>query len=956
MLILRMAEESRVQIILEFVDNATAALQSATSSASRSLDGLRSSAENMASGVISAVGNLGTTIGAAAAAIGIFGINEAANFQKLRIQLQAITGDTKEVDSIMGMLSKRATELPIDLPGAQRGVLQLRSLGVEGQRLENIFKATTAEIGVFGNVQNLSERLTLAFAQTLASQNMQAQEARQFMNANIPVYRILAEGIKEGTIQAKDLGGAFRKLGGAVGATAKQVATAKDTIKEANDHLVIQEQRLKELTATHAKTTTSTEKYTTQVKNLDSKVAKLNNNIAENQEWLKNAAGKNNVSTEAVMKHKNAISEAQKQIENLNSTLVSHTKTVKNVSQVNDTAKSTLMALNEQMDDNRAKITKAQSVVGSYSDANVIATASVDELASALREGLGDAKINSIQAVDAIAKWMINQFEPAMVAATNSFSGQVQIMKNNLKMLGSELVGVDVFGRETQGVFSMVTDALKGLNHVVLDARRFLQSFNGEGKAGIPIWVQLGVAFLGLMSIGPFLGMISPALGRFGTLGAVILVAAGAIGLMKQHWAEIEPYWDRLRDKLLILKPIWDRLVEVLQFLGQKAMGFLSEAVVILRQKLEEASPWIDKTFKWMVENKDYVVGAILAIAGAISLVLIGALANMVLATLSLAIPILLITAFVAALGVAVVWTIKHWDEIKLAFENAKNFIKEKLEVIGNFITVTIPTAMNNLVIQIGNGIKSIIDFFINLPGAIWNANYKFWTETLPYLYYYAIGWSAKNFPIFIGNLIGWFIQAGIGIINEISTWPGRFTTWIIKVGIDTINEVATWPRRIMGWLNTLPGKIVEWIGKLKESFTTGLRDIWDNSILTWGMKILDFFGNLIGKASEAISKMTEAGGKGYTTGWGKYQHGGIIPGPIGAAVPIMAHPGERIVPRTGADVGGMNTGGSSVVINISGSFTIDNEERIRQLANQISRVLGRQSELAKWGVGYGNF
>jgi len=79
-------------------------------------------------------------------------------------------------------------------------------------------------------------------------------------------------------------------------------------------------------------------------------------------------------------------------------------------------------------------------------------------------------------------------------------------------------------------------------------------------------------------------------------------------------------------------------------------------------------------------------------------------------------------------------------------------------------------------------------------------------------------------------------------------------------------------------------------------------------------------------------------------------QHGGIIPGPIGAPVPILAHAGERVVPRSGADVGGGT--GSTVNINITGQLVVDNETRVNELADRIGRMLGRQNELARYGLG----
>ena len=77
-----------------------------------------------------------------------------------------------------------------------------------------------------------------------------------------------------------------------------------------------------------------------------------------------------------------------------------------------------------------------------------------------------------------------------------------------------------------------------------------------------------------------------------------------------------------------------------------------------------------------------------------------------------------------------------------------------------------------------------------------------------------------------------------------------------------------------------------------------------------------------------------------------------MIPGGIGEAVPIIAHGGEMVTPATGV-IGGRGIGNMGITININGTINMDTEERVKELAQQIIRILGRQNELAKWGVGF---
>ena len=127
--------------------------------------------------------------------------------------------------------------------------------------------------------------------------------------------------------------------------------------------------------------------------------------------------------------------------------------------------------------------------------------------------------------------------------------------------------------------------------------------------------------------------------------------------------------------------------------------------------------------------------------------------------------------------------------------------------------------------------------------------------------------------------------------------------------------------------------------------------------------KVADTIGNVLGKINELSRKAT---GKGITGDIAKWvmkaimpgaapflQHGGIVPGQVGQAVPIMAHGGERIMPRgsnTQAPFGG-GGGGGGVTVNMNGPITMDSPERVKELAGEIIKIMGRQSELSRYGL-----
>ncbi len=117
--------------------------------------------------------------------------------------------------------------------------------------------------------------------------------------------------------------------------------------------------------------------------------------------------------------------------------------------------------------------------------------------------------------------------------------------------------------------------------------------------------------------------------------------------------------------------------------------------------------------------------------------------------------------------------------------------------------------------------------------------------------------------------------------------------------------------------------------------------------------------GNILGKIDELVRKASGKGLQGNITqamlkmipGVGMFfQHGGIVPGMVGQPVPIIAHGGERIIPR-GSNTNAPSGGGGGVTINMTGPVSLDSPQRVKELADTIIRIMGRQSELAKYGM-----
>jgi len=113
-------------------------------------------------------------------------------------------------------------------------------------------------------------------------------------------------------------------------------------------------------------------------------------------------------------------------------------------------------------------------------------------------------------------------------------------------------------------------------------------------------------------------------------------------------------------------------------------------------------------------------------------------------------------------------------------------------------------------------------------------------------------------------------------------------------------------------------GSAVDWIGKKVEKAI----NLWNKmkSIVSKPIKATgDFASGVFGKAKSALG----------------FQHGGIVPGVPSQAVPIMAHGGEKIIPRS--KVGG---GGRATIITNINNPIVRSDDDLERIENQIERIL----------------
>lgn len=198
-----------------------------------------------------------------------------------------------------------------------------------------------------------------------------------------------------------------------------------------------------------------------------------------------------------------------------------------------------------------------------------------------------------------------------------------------------------------------------------------------------------------------------------------------------------------------------------------------------------------------------------------------------------------------------------------------------------------------------------------------------------------------------------------ISVIGVIIAILGGPLTLIIGLVIALVAGLAlAWKNNWFG-IQEKTKAVVDWFQNTAWPAIQGFFAKIKDGVMSVANFFIDKFNAIRGAIEGAINKLAEFMGKKDQAkafgggGGGSFQHGGFVPGSYNEAVPVTLHGGERIVPRNGTDVNPGMGGGGGVTINISGSFNLDSDGRVQELADKIISMLGRQNELASKGYSF---
>lgn len=201
-------------------------------------------------------------------------------------------------------------------------------------------------------------------------------------------------------------------------------------------------------------------------------------------------------------------------------------------------------------------------------------------------------------------------------------------------------------------------------------------------------------------------------------------------------------------------------------------------------------------------------------------------------------------------------------------WENIKQFTSTAIQAISNFFTVTVPTAIQNMITWFSElpsrisefltqAIESVRSWAIEMAqkaietGTNFINSIKEWFSQLPYNIGYAIGvalasiakWSVETWEKaketgrnFLTSITEWFQQLPERINqfindswNKVSTWASNMWNKAKETGMNFLNGVIQWfqqlPSRIYSWLTTTINKVITFGNNMKNKAQQIARD-----------------------------------------------------------------------------------------------------------------------------------
>lgn len=553
-----------------------------------------------------------------------------------------------------------------------------------------------------------------------------------------------------------------------------------------------------------------------------------------------------------------------------------------------DSLKLSILKKKDALGQANATIGEYTTAQGKATKATNTAKLSVEGIMGQLQD-LGDLNIPGTVMAEAITRAFEEAYGGANQRLIQTFSGQLSLLKDSLKLLTLSFLGLDKnFKIVEGGLFDMLT---KGLRPVVEWLNKNQEAIGNFGAA-------IGKNMPALMAFGFFL---------FGVLSAALILILG---------------------KVLLLGAIFGGLGYAVGLVIEKLGGFQG-VMDKARTVVEFATTKFEALQKWVKENEM----ALIIIASVLTTFFLPALINT--AVVGIGTMLIKLAAWIIMSGVHAVAAVVSLTLATIRYGLAG------WGAVFSIITQTINLGLL-LIAKIAQIAVTII-----LTIATWA---------------WAAASAAAAIAIFLLTTpIGLVILAIIALI-AVGIWLMMHWDQVKATAQAVWAAITAWiSQKVEEGRKFIVGVwefIKKWLADTWAAIKAAAGSAWQgiaDAIIGPIKNIIDWLGKAVDKAKELIGKAGELAKKGLKIAGLNFQHGGIVPGPVGAPVPIVAHGGERITPRgsnTNAPFANGGAGGG-VTINFSGPVSMDSESRVQELADRIIRQLGRQNELSRYGVGF---
>ena len=123
------------------------------------------------------------------------------------VSFKYLIGSAEGANGFLTALQDFAVSSPLDMQGATKAARMLMTMGVEAENTIGVLRVLTdAAVVAGGDMEDSIYRISLALGQMLQSGTVKAQEIRQLVNANIPIFEILQEELGLTAKQVANIG------------------------------------------------------------------------------------------------------------------------------------------------------------------------------------------------------------------------------------------------------------------------------------------------------------------------------------------------------------------------------------------------------------------------------------------------------------------------------------------------------------------------------------------------------------------------------------------------------------------------------------------------------------------------------------------------------------------------------------------------------------------------------